>query len=235
MSVAKVLKELEALGSASIKKVLMGHGAKEPFFGVKIGDMKPIQKREKGNQALAMDLYRSGVSDAMYLAGLIADGKKMSKAELQQWAENAYWYMISEYTVAWVTVESDYAEELADEWINADNEQIETAGWATWAGIVSVKKDSELDITHLQKLLKHVEKNIHQSKNRVRYVMNGFIIAVGAYVKELSAEATDIAQKIGKVHVDQGGTACKVPEAAAYIKKCVDHGTLDKKKKTMKC
>ena len=35
-SCADVIEELRSLGSASIKKVLLNHGAKEPFFGVKI-------------------------------------------------------------------------------------------------------------------------------------------------------------------------------------------------------
>lgn len=235
MSAADILKELKTLGSASTKKVLMNHGAREPFYGVKVADLKVIQKREKGNQALAMELYKTGVSDAMYLAGLMADGGKMSKAELQEWANNAYWSMISEYTVPWVAVESKYGKELADEWIRSGNEMIASAGWNTWAGIVSVKKDEELDIQHLRELMDEVEKHIHTAQNRVRYCMNGFIISVGAYVKELSAEAIEVGKRIGEVRVDMGGTACKVPEAPGYIAKSIERGSLNKKKKTVKC
>lgn len=235
MSAEKVLAELKAMSSESTKKTLVTHGAREPFYGVKIGDMKPIQKREKGNQALAMELYKTGVSDAMYLAGLIADGNKMTKAELQEWVKGAYWGMLSEYTVPWVTVESKYAEELAEEWIQSKDEMVACAGWNTWAGIVSMKKDEELNIPRIKELLKHIEKNIHTSQNRVRYCMNGFIISVGAYVKQLSNEAKEVGKRIGKVSVNMGGTACKVPEAPTYIEKCVERGSLDKKKKTMKC
>jgi 3-methyladenine DNA glycosylase AlkD len=235
MSVEKVLAELKALGSESIKKVLLNHGAQEPFYGVKVGDMKPIQKREKGNQTLAMELYKSGISDAMYLAGLIADGNKMSKAELQEWAKAAYWNMLSEYTVPWVAVESKFAEELADEWIKSDDENIACAGWNTWSGIVSIKKDEELNITKLKELIKYIEKNIHKSQNRVRYCMNGFIISAGAYVKELTEDAKKAANQIGKVNVNMGATACNVPEAVSYIEKSIERGSLTKKKKTMKC
>ena len=44
--------------------------------------------------------------------------------------------------------------------------------------------------------------------------MNGFVIAVGVYISELTEKALRIAEKVGKVHVDMGGTACKVPSAA---------------------
>ena len=47
MTAADVLKELESLGNDKTKAMLMkNHGVKEPCFGVKIGDMKPLQKRE---------------------------------------------------------------------------------------------------------------------------------------------------------------------------------------------
>jgi 3-methyladenine DNA glycosylase AlkD len=48
------------------------------MFGVKVGDLKPIVKQIKGDQELAMQLYATGNSDAMYLAGLVADGRKMT-------------------------------------------------------------------------------------------------------------------------------------------------------------
>lgn len=45
----------------SIKKGLRNHGVREPFFGVKIGDMKKIQKRIKKDYQLALDLYDTGL------------------------------------------------------------------------------------------------------------------------------------------------------------------------------
>ena len=55
----------------------------------------------------------------MYLAGLIADDDKITKEQLNQWADEAYWYMISEYTVPWVAAESRFGMELAMEWIES--------------------------------------------------------------------------------------------------------------------
>jgi len=69
----------------------------------------------------------------------------------------------------------------------------------------------------------------------VRFTMNGFVIAVGSYVRELTAKATEIGDKIGKINVDMGGTACKVPLAAEYIQKVKDRGSLGKKRKSARC
>lgn len=71
--VTEMIEELRRLGKESVKKVLRNHGAREPLFGVKIGDLKKIQNRIKQDYQLALDLYDTGIYDAMYLAGLIAD------------------------------------------------------------------------------------------------------------------------------------------------------------------
>ena len=98
-----------------------------------------------------------------------------------------------------------------------------------------MKPDNELDIATIKKLLQRVVKEIHSAPNRVRYTMNGFVIGVGGYIKELTNEAIETAKKIGVVYVDLGNTACKVPAAIDYIKKMEAKGNIGKKKKTVKC
>ncbi|MCC6281454.1 MAG: DNA alkylation repair protein [Saprospiraceae bacterium] len=235
MTAESILQELQHMGTEQTKKTFMRHGAQEPFFGVKVGDMKTIVKRVKKDHALSLALYDSGNSDAMYLAGLIADEKKISKSDLQHWAEKAYWYMISEYTVAWVASESPYGWELALEWIESDREQIATAGWATLSNLCTIKPDSALDQDHLRRLLDRVAKTIHQSPNRVRYTMNGFVVSCGICVVPLSDYAIGIAEKIGTVHVDVGDTSCQVPLATGYIQKAKEKGKLGHKKKMARC
>jgi 3-methyladenine DNA glycosylase AlkD len=235
MTVKEIMADLQAHGSESIKKIWLKHGYKEPFFGVKIEHLKTIQKKIKKDYQLAKDLYATGNADAMYLAGLIADDEKMTKADLQTWVKQAVSNSICEYIVPWVATGSRYGHELAMEWIDAKDENTATAGWATLSGLVSLKPDSELDLPELKKLMTRVVKTIHTADNRVRYTMNGFIIAVGAYVVPLTEEATATAKKIGVVSVDMNGTACTVPDAVAYIGKIAARGSLGKKKKTVKC
>ncbi len=127
----EILKELEGYGNDGTKKIFAKHGVREPFYGVKVQDLKKIQKR--------------------------------------------------------------------------------------------IKKNHEL--------LERIEKNIHNAQNRVRYTMNGFVIAIGSYIVELTERAKEVAKTIGKVNVDVGGTACKVPLATDYIIKVIDRGNLGKKRK----
>ncbi len=235
MTVSEVMSELETMGSEQTKKVLMRHGAREPFFGVKVGDLQKIRKRVKKNQPLASELYATGNSDAMYLAGLISDENAITKEEIQNWAEGAYWYMISEYTVPWTAAESPFGHELAVEWIESDEEKIASAGWSTFASLTSRKSDEELDIDFYAGLLDRVQREIHSAPNRVRYTMNGFVIACGSYVAPLTEKALEVGAQIGKVSVEMGGTSCKVPLIVPYINKVQDKGRVGKKRKDARC
>jgi 3-methyladenine DNA glycosylase AlkD len=235
-TLAEVMKELEQFGTEQTRRTFARHGAPaDRMFGVKVGDLKKILKRIRGQQDLAMELYNTGNSDAMYLAGLVANGALMTKKQLEMWAKKASWSMISEYTVPGVASESPFAAELAEAWINAKQPSIMSSGWTTWSAIVATRPDEQLDLKTLEKLLERVVRGIHTSENRVRSAMNGFVISVGGYVLPLQKTARDAAEKIGRVEVDVGDTACKVPLALAYIDKMIAHGNAGQKRKTVKC
>ncbi len=235
MELSEVMAELERLGSEQTRKTLSKHGLPAGAFGVKVGDLKPIAKKLKGRQELALALYATGNSDAMYLAGLVADGKRMTREQLRAWAGAAPWTMIAEYTVAWVAAESPYARELALEWIGSPHERVACAGWCTYAGLLALTPDAALDLAEIEGLVDRIAAGIHEAPNRVRYCMNGFVIAVGAYVAPLNAKAKAAAAAYGKVRVDMGGTACKVPDAVPYLEKIEARGSVGAKRKTVKC
>ncbi len=235
MKVKEVMKELESFGNEGTKKTLMKHGAKEPFFGVKVQDLKKVLKKTKKNHELSLELFDTGNSDAMYLAGLMADEKQITKKQLKDWVKKAYWYYLSEYAVPWVAAETDFGFDLGLEWIESKNEGVAAAGWSTLSIYSSVHDDDDLDIDKYIELLDRVEKHVHDSQNRVKYTMNGFVIAVGSYVKKLTPKSKKIAKRIGKVSVEMGGTACKVPLATEYIQKIIDKNRVGKKRKTARC
>src|SRR5438093_10535546 len=142
MTAQEIVQEIKPLGKDSYKKVLLNHGIQEPVFGVKIEDMKKIQKRIKKDYELALDLYDTGIYDAMYLAGLIADDAKMTKGDLERWVERAKGGGLEGSTVPWVAAGGRHGRELALEWIESEKENVAVAGWATLSSLVSIKDDA---------------------------------------------------------------------------------------------
>src|SRR5271168_2141108 len=114
-TVASIMAELIKKGKESTRIIYARHGmATDNMYGVSVADLKVIAKTIKGQQALACELYATGNMDAMYLAGMVADGSQMSAKQLHAWAEGAAGLqMSSEYTVAWVAVENAEGRELA--------------------------------------------------------------------------------------------------------------------------
>jgi len=236
MQLKEMMAELEKRGSEQTRKTFRRHGAPESMFGVKVGDMKVLMKKAGKDHALALQLWDTGNADAMYLAGLMADAQQITAKELERWAKSATWGMLSEYSVAGVAADSPHGPALARKWIDDKQEKVASAGWNTWSGVVSVRADPELDLKELELLLARVEKQVQAEKRqRVRYTMNGFVIAVGCYVVPLRKRALAAAKKIGPVEVDMGDTDCRVHVASAMIEKVVGAGRAGKKRTSARC
>lgn len=235
MTAAQILSEIEPLGTEGYRRILRNHGIEGPLFGVKIEELKKYEKAIRKDYQLALDLYATGVYDAMYLAGLIADEKRMTKDDFNRWLNQATSDAVVEYAVSWVAADGPHGWDLALEWIESPDERTVVAGWGTLSSWVAVKSDDQLDIPALKGLLDRVRTTIHSQPDRVRYKMNGFVIALGSYVTALTDEAISAGKEIGVVEVDMGNTSCKVPSAPEYILKVVEKGRAGKKRKTARC
>jgi 3-methyladenine DNA glycosylase AlkD len=236
-TVSSIMAALKSKGKEQTRKIYSKHGMDaKRVLGVSTADLKVIAKTIKGQQELACELWATGIMDAMYLGGMVADGAKLSREQLNKWVDSAEGLqMISEYTVPWLTVENSHARALALEWMKSKKEHVAAAGWCTYGGLVALKPDEELDMAEVEGLLNTAVKQIHKAPNRVRHTMNMFVISVGGYVKPLLKQAKAAARQIGTVSVDMGDTACKVPLATAYIEKMEAAGRIGKKRKTMRC
>lgn len=236
MKVQEVLDELKAMGNEKTKAMLMrNHAVKEPCYGVKVGDLKTIQKRVKVDHDLALGLYDTGNYDAMYLAGLIADDARMTKEDLRRWAARAEGGALAGSTVPWVAAGSRHGHALALEWIDAAKGRVAATGWATLSCLVALKDDADLDLAELEQLLNRVRAEIHPAPDETRYSMNMFVISVGAYVAPLTDLARSTAESIGTVTADLGNNQCSIPHAPDYLRKIQTRGAIGKKRKTVKC
>src|SRR3954469_23106038 len=101
MTVDEIIAELKPLAKESYKRVLLNHGIQEPVLGVSIAELKKFQERIKQDYRLALDLFDTGIYEAMYLAGLVADDDKMTKRDLERWVAKGNPTLCG-YTVAWV-------------------------------------------------------------------------------------------------------------------------------------
>lgn len=235
MKLREAMAELQSLGSERTRKTLARHGAPENMFGVKVGDMKKVVKRIKVDQALAEELFATGNADAQYLAGLIADPAAFSMELLDQWAHASSWSMVSESMVAAIAAESAHGWQAGLRWIESDDPRIAATGWATLNHWISITDDAAIDMEAIGGLLERIPGAIGAAGNRTKSCMNNFVIGAGSFVAPMTAKALEIAARLGKVEVDVGDTACRIPLATEYINKVVGMGRQGRKRKHARC
>lgn len=225
MTPAEVMATLEKEGSEQTRKTYLRHGAPEPMFGVSFATLKTLYKRIGVDHDLALALWETGNFDARNLAVKVVDPARMSPADLDLWAKTPNARMCGGYVAA-VAAEGPHARARADAWLASKEEGLKCAGWTLVAAMAM--KDEFTPDAWFSARLAEIEKSIHAAPNDQRGAMNQAVIGIGCRNASLRKAATAAAKRIGPVEVDHGDTACKTPDAVAYIDKAWAH-SLSKK------
>ena len=229
------MKALSEYGNEGTRRVYVSHGAKEPMFGVKIGDMKKLLKKVGKTYELAKELYDTGNADARYFAALSADEARMTKADLRKWARAANWHMLSEYAVAQLTSETKHGWSLGMEFIEAKKENVACCGWSTLSNWLSFRRDDQVDVAAVKDLLKRLEATIHDQPNRLRFTMSNFVLAAGAFVPEVTKECFAIGKRLKNLEVAPVKKGCSIPEIVEDLTKILKMGRIGRKRKRARC
>ncbi len=227
MLLEEVMQQLEEYGTEQNRKTYKNHGAKEPLFGVSFANLKLLKKKIKKDHDLAILLWETKNMDAMTLATMILDPKKVTTELLNKWVQEVDYYCLMDVLMTAICT-SPIAIERMEDWTKSDDEWIGRAGWSLLANIAIKNKTLQDDV--FSPYLDEIKENIHNEKNRKREAMNRALIAIGIRNEDLEQAAIEIAREIGKVHVDHGATSCKTPDAESYIKKARERAAKKKVK-----
>lgn len=235
MDFKSVMAELEALGKERTKKLYLSNGAKEPLYGVNTGDMKPLSKKIKINQALAEELYATNNYDAMYFAGVIAHPNAMTAADYERWLSKAYFYMISDFVVAITLSEANIDQDVADSWIYSAEELKSSAGWSCYCWMLGNRKDEEFDVNKISNMLDYVKANIQTAKERTKNAMCYFVYTVGLSFLPLHEKALLSAKEIGDVEMLRDNKKPVILNPYKQIVRDVEKGRIGFKRKYVRC
>jgi 3-methyladenine DNA glycosylase AlkD len=229
MSLAKVMKQLAALGSEQAVKTYRRHGVDGPAFGVRYADLYALRKQIGIDQALAVALFDTGNHDARILATLVADPAGLTVKQLDAWQKACNDHVLNG-AVATLAAQTRAAPKLAQRWRKAKAELRSAAGWHV---VGSLSAPGALaDDVWLRLCLTEIRDGIARAENRTKSAMNSALISIGGYRPALRDEALAVAKAIGKVEVDHGDTSCKTPDAVQYIEKMAVRHSRKATKKT---
>ena len=214
MNLNDAMKELEALGSEQTRKTWHRHGAAEPMFGVKFGDLAKLQKRIKVNHTLATELWKTANHDARLLACMVADASAITEKELNAWAAAVKDSSTAE-ALANLASRTLLAAKIREAWL-ADP-KLRRAGWSMVGHCA--KEGGSLDEATSLKYMKRIEGEIHQAENWTRRTMMYALMSLGGSNATTRKAAEDAVRRIGPVAFDPENTACEFPDALPTIAK----------------
>jgi len=215
--ITAILDELRALGSEQTLKIYRRHGLKGEAFGVKYGDLEKLAKRLKKSPELAHGLWASGNHDASVLACKIADPASLERASLERWVGEINRVLVADFSN--LVARGPLAQDLASDWTGAPQPDLtQVTGWFVVAALAT--KSEGIPKIWFEPSLGRIEPEIAEAPDRVSLALNEALIAIGGRNDPgLRDTAVAIAERIGKVEVDQGETGCETPDAASYIGK----------------
>jgi 3-methyladenine DNA glycosylase AlkD len=216
MTLIEVMDRLHALGTEQNRKTYRRHGAAGELFGVSFANLNKLKKEIRTDHALARELWATGNYDARHLAIMLADPGAATEKELNSWVKDIGDYGVASCFSGFVAA-TPHARSRMEAWTGSAAEFVGQTGWDTLARMAM--NDAALPDEYFERYLGTIEERIRTAKNRVRYSMNGALIAIGIRNEALRKKALAAARRIGKVTVDHGETECRTPEAGLYIEK----------------
>jgi 3-methyladenine DNA glycosylase AlkD len=218
MDLGQAMQELEGLGSEQTRRTFLRHGAAEPLFGVKFGDLGKLAKRIKVDHQLAKALWATGNHDARLLACMVADAGRATAPELKAWAGAVKDAGTAEALAAFAA-RTPAAAALREAWL-ADP-KLQRAGWSLVAHLAAGKgaKDAAFDEAAALDFLKRIEAGIHGAENWTRRTMMYALLGIGGRSAALRQAAEAALRRIGPVAFDPGNTACEFPDPLPYLER----------------
>lgn len=212
---------LEAKGTEQTRSTYLRHGASEPLFGVKFGDLRPLARGIGTDHALARQLWASANTDARLLACMVADPELVSEDELDTWLSDIDSYFLVDIFVAEIAAKAPGRLARAERWIASDSDRTAQAGWDL-LNLVALSTDEVADDVFEAKL-RLIAERIEGYGNWTRRSASNAITGIGLRNDTLEAAARSTAAEIGHVEFDPGQTSCVMPDPIEYLERTKAH------------
>jgi len=166
----------------------------ENGFGTSSLFYKTLAKKYKKNHEVASMLWETGVHDARILAGDLAEPKKLTIKQMNQWMSDFNSWDICDSTLMRLFNYSPFAYDLAFKWVNQESEFQRRAGFVIMAALsVHDKKRVDKDFILFFPLIK---KYSTDERNFVKKAINWCIRQIGKRNIELNKAAINLSEEL---------------------------------------
>lgn len=196
LQLEQVVARLRGLSSPekiALKQQKFGITARNSL-GIYHRDLKLLAKEIGRNNALALELYDTGIYEARLLCSKIYDPTLISEAQMNRWvADFENWEICDSFCMGFF-VKSDFALEKAFEWSTAEEEFIKRAGFAMMAayGFAHKKAENAVFLEFLDPIYREADDDRIYVKKAVNWALRN----IGKRNGDLRVEALATAERI---------------------------------------
>jgi len=192
---AAVLSELKKLADPRVRRKLSYFGVNvREAHGISAPVLHKFARHIGKNQALAEDLWSSGIHEARILAALIGESEKITAAQMERWVREFDSWDVVDTACCYLYAAAKPAWSKIHEWSSRDAEFEKRAAFSL-AAYLSYKDKAAKD-RRFERFLPVIVREAHDERNFVRKAVNWALRNIGKRNLRLNHAAIRCAERI---------------------------------------
>lgn len=192
---ALIISRLEALASPDDAVGMARFGIRGArVLGVPVKTLRTIARETGHSHTLADALWTSGMHEARILASIVAEPKRVTIAQMEQWVADLDSWDLCDQCCTNLWVRTPFARDQALIWSERGEEFVKRAGFVLMAQVAS--KDKRVPAVLLHRYLDRAEREANDERNFVKKAVNWAIREIGQRSAELNAAAIVVAERL---------------------------------------
>ncbi|MCX6769482.1 MAG: DNA alkylation repair protein [Candidatus Micrarchaeota archaeon] len=165
--------------------------------GVPVPVLRKLARKIGLHHGLAFDLWRTRIHEARLLAAFIADYKRVTEKQMEDWAYDFDSWDICDAVGGSLFDRTDFAHKKAVEWSSRKEEFVKRAGFAMMATLAV--HDKRAGKAAFEKFFPCIIRGSTDERNFVKKAVNWALRQIGKRSMALNREAIDVARTISKI------------------------------------
>ena len=198
VSVNDITKELNAKARPDQLAGMARYGmAIEKRLGVSIPEIRKTAKKIGKSHDLALELWNTGISDAMILASLIAEPTKLTEEQMEKWVNDFNSWDVCDQVCNNLFVNHPLVWKKISDWSQRKEVFVKRAAFALLSSLAVHAKESP-DETFIE-FLWVIKREATDNRNFVKKAVNWALRNIGKRNPDLNRAAIQVAKEIQQI------------------------------------
>ena len=197
-SVEKVLKKLQAKARPDQLEGMVRYGmAAERRLGVSVPEMRKIAREYGKDHKLALELWKTGISEAKIVATMIDEPEKVTEEQMEDWVKDINSWDICDQVCMNLFEKTPLAWKKILDWSKREEKFVKRAAFALTACLAWHDKEAE-DEKFIE-LFPAIKRGATDERNFVKKAVNWALRNIGKRNQKLNKAAVKAAKEIQRI------------------------------------